>query len=62
MEITTNDIEMLRQEAAAAGDTKQVASCDMALNGHEYEYLQCLTVIREARAESAHQDELEAQR
>jgi hypothetical protein len=47
--ITTAQIEALQTEAAAAGDSKQVAICERALNGSARARAICARVIRSAQ-------------
>ena len=49
--ITDADIRALRSEAAAAGDSKQVAVCDRALRGDKRARSECERVILDARAQ-----------
>lgn len=48
--ITDSQIRNLRTEAAAAGDTEQVAICDRALAGDTDAVKECERVIRAAQA------------
>lgn len=47
--ITTAQIKALQTEAAEAGDMRQVAICDRALNGSVRARSICARVIRSAR-------------
>jgi hypothetical protein len=49
--ITVEQIETLRAEAASAGDTAQVAICDRATDGDDSAIAECARVINEARAQ-----------
>jgi hypothetical protein len=48
--ITSRQIRHLRNEAATAGDSKQVEICDRALNGSDRAKRECVKVIRAAEA------------
>lgn len=48
--ITTDQIEQLRTEAGAAGDSDQVAICDRALAGDREAVAECARVISDAEA------------
>lgn len=50
--VTKNQIQALRTEAGAAGDLKQVAICDRALDGDEAARAECARVIADAEAQS----------
>lgn len=50
-EITDEQIEALRVEAGAAGDTDQVTICDRVLAGDPEARAECARVIREAAAQ-----------
>lgn len=47
-EITDSQIRALRSEAGVAGDEKQVAICDRALDGDEAARRECARVIADA--------------
>ena len=51
--ITNEQIEALRAEAGAAGDTAQVAICDRALDGDAVARAECARVIADAAAMQA---------
>lgn len=48
--ISATDIETLGTEAAAAGDTEQVALCEQALAGSDAAWAACAAAISDARA------------
>ena len=48
----TEQIETLRAEAGAAGDSEMVAICDRALDGDEDAILECAEDIDDARAQN----------
>lgn len=48
-EITTQEIESLRTSAGEAGDSEQVAICDLALEGDEDAIAECARVIARAQ-------------
>ncbi|MCA9630058.1 MAG: hypothetical protein KC766_20445 [Myxococcales bacterium] len=50
-EITDEQIEALRAEAAAAGDSAMVTICDSALAYHESSRIECARVIADAAAQ-----------
>lgn len=50
----TAAVEALRTEAAAAGDTKQVELCDLALEGDEAAADTCAQVILAAQQDAEH--------
>lgn len=50
MAITDSQIQALRSEAASAGDDKQVALCDAALNGDNAARKKCQRAVEEAGA------------
>jgi hypothetical protein len=54
--VTTADIEALRDEAAAAGDTVEVFICDAALRGSESARRSLETRIRSARVDAIELD------
>lgn len=47
-QVNWSHVRALREEAACAGDSEQVAVCDRALDGDEGAYLACVEVIRYA--------------
>lgn len=50
--VTNDDIRQLRAEAAAHGDTDQVALCDRALGGDREAAGACVEAIRDAEAQA----------
>ena len=46
--ITDTDIQTLRAEAGAAGDSEQVTICDLAINGDAFARAECVAVINAA--------------
>lgn len=50
-EVTSAQIRALRDEAAAAGDARQVELCERALSGEPTARRVCSDVIRDARGQ-----------
>jgi hypothetical protein len=50
-QINDTQIENLRDEAAASGDTEQVSICELALSGDDCARAECTRVIADAAAQ-----------
>jgi hypothetical protein len=50
MNITDEQIEQLRREAAMAGDASMAAACDRALDGDDVARAECAEAIADARS------------